>query len=134
MRRSPFRTFRTSASAALIATGAVLAATLPSGAAGAAPAAPSVPAPVARAGALPVKLSPAQHAGLLADATAARAATARAIGLGGKEKLVARNVLKDADGTLHTRYERTYGGLPVLGGDLVVHTGPARTARGTVKG
>ncbi|MFI6526407.1 M4 family metallopeptidase [Streptomyces uncialis] len=134
MRRSPFRTFRTSASAALIATGAVLAATLPSGAAGAAPAAPSVPAPVARAGALPVKLSPAQHAGLLADATAARAATARAIGLGGKEKLVARNVLKDADGTLHTRYERTYGGLPVLGGDLVVHTDPARTARGTVKG
>lgn len=25
------------------------------------------------------------------------------------------------DGTTHTRYERTYAGLPVLGGDLVVH-------------
>lgn len=35
--------------------------------------------------------------------------------------------MKDADGTVHTRYERTYEGLPVLGGDLVVDT--ARSGR-----
>src|SRR5207244_842721 len=33
-----------------------------------------------------------------------------------------RDVVKDHDGTVHTRYERTYDGLPVLGGDLVVDT------------
>ncbi|MFE3326612.1 M4 family metallopeptidase [Streptomyces sp. NPDC059176] len=49
------------------------------------------------------------------------AAAARELGLGGKEKLVVRDVIKDADGTVHTRYERTYEGLPVLGGDLVTH-------------
>ncbi|MCB5164531.1 M4 family metallopeptidase [Streptomyces bambusae] len=57
------------------------------------------------------------------------AATARSLGLGAKEKLVVKDVVKDADGTVHTRYERTYAGLPVLGGDLIVH----RTADGTVK-
>ncbi|WP_392671927.1 M4 family metallopeptidase [Streptomyces sp. LN785] len=50
------------------------------------------------------------------------ASTADALGLGGQEKLIARDVIKDADGTVHTRYERTYAGLPVLGGDLVTHT------------
>ncbi|MFD6306999.1 M4 family metallopeptidase, partial [Streptomyces sp. NPDC060223] len=34
---------------------------------------------------------------------------------------------QDADGTVHTRYERTYAGLPVLGGDLVVHVKDGRT-------
>ncbi|MHC5908313.1 M4 family metallopeptidase [Streptomyces sp. S6] len=53
---------------------------------------------------------------------ASPAATARSLALGSQEKLVARDVIKDADGTVHTRYERTYAGLPVLGGDLVVHT------------
>ncbi|MFG2142699.1 M4 family metallopeptidase [Streptomyces sp. NPDC048696] len=57
------------------------------------------------------------------------AATAQALGLGAKEKLVVKDVIKDADGTVHTRYERTYAGLPVLGGDLIVHRG----ADGAVK-
>ncbi|MFI6645469.1 M4 family metallopeptidase [Streptomyces sp. NPDC050504] len=57
------------------------------------------------------------------------AATAQALGLGSEEALVVKDVIKDADGTVHTRYERTYAGLPVLGGDLVVH----RAADGTVK-
>ncbi|MFJ9823646.1 M4 family metallopeptidase [Streptomyces sp. NPDC101160] len=57
------------------------------------------------------------------------AATAQSLGLGAKEKLVVKDVIKDADGTVHTRYERTYAGLPVLGGDLVVH----RAADGAVK-
>ncbi|WTT06181.1 M4 family metallopeptidase [Streptomyces sp. NBC_00090] len=89
--------------------------------------------PAPRAGALPVRLSPAEHAALVADAQAARATTAKALGLGAKEELRPKSVLKDADGTLHTRYERTFAGLPVLGGDLVVHTGANGTARGVTK-
>ncbi|MFF4104381.1 M4 family metallopeptidase [Streptomyces sp. NPDC001903] len=57
------------------------------------------------------------------------AATAVSIGLGAEEQLVVKDVIKDADGTVHTRYERTYAGLPVLGGDLVVH----RAVDGAVK-
>ncbi|MFI9150612.1 M4 family metallopeptidase [Streptomyces sp. NPDC053367] len=49
------------------------------------------------------------------------AATARALGLGPAERLVAKDVLIDTDGTRHVRYDRTYSGLPVIGGDLVVH-------------
>lgn len=59
--------------------------------------------------------------------------TARAIGLADDERLVARDVIKDADGMVHTRYERTYAGLPVLGGDLVVHQkkdGRRKTTKG----
>nr|QHU81876.1 transglutaminase-activating metalloprotease [Streptomyces netropsis] len=71
-------------------------------------------------GALPVKLSPSQRAELIRDANETKTTTAKSLGLGAKEKLVVRDVTKDADGTTHTRYERTYDGLPVLGGDLVV--------------
>ncbi|MGV9418167.1 M4 family metallopeptidase [Streptomyces sp. NPDC003674] len=85
-----------------------------------------------RAGALEARLSPAQHKALISSAQQRTATTARSLGLGAKEKLVVRDVVKDADGTLHTRYERTYAGLPVLGGDLVVHTPPASVAKGTV--
>ncbi len=76
----------------------------------------------ARPGALPAQLSPAARTALIraADSASAKAATAKTLGLGAKEKLVVRDVVKDADGTTHTRYERTYAGLPVLGGDLVV--------------
>ncbi|MBO8187810.1 M4 family metallopeptidase [Streptomyces spirodelae] len=79
-------------------------------------------------GALPADLSPDQRAALLRKADSKKAATAKKLGLGAKEKLVVRDVLKDRDGTLHTRYERTYDDLPVLGGDLVVETtGKGRT-------
>ncbi len=71
-------------------------------------------------GALPVKLSPAQRAELIREADAAKGEAAQDLKLGAKEKLVVKDVIKDADGTTHTRYERTYAGLPVLGGDLVV--------------
>ncbi|MFC7219032.1 M4 family metallopeptidase [Streptomyces polyrhachis] len=71
-------------------------------------------------GALPVKLSPAERTALVRAADAGKAAEAKRLGLGAKERLVVRDVTKDADGTTHTRYERTYAGLPVLGGDLVV--------------
>ncbi|MFJ8312180.1 MULTISPECIES: M4 family metallopeptidase [unclassified Streptomyces] len=74
------------------------------------------------AGATALPLSTAQQADAVRAAQDAAPAAARRIGLGAKEQLVVRDVIKDADGTVHTRYERTYDGLPVLGGDLVVHT------------
>ncbi len=75
-----------------------------------------------------VELSAEEREKLLESAAAGGAATARRLKLGDREKLVPRDVVKDADGTVHTRYERTYAGLPVLGGDLVVHQdGDSRT-------
>ncbi|MGW3122493.1 M4 family metallopeptidase [Streptomyces sp. NPDC001107] len=127
MRRIPRK--RT-AVGALLSTAAFLAVGIQSVPANAKPAAPH-PSPL-RTGGLEAQLTPAQHSALLESAKAKTTATARVIGLGAKEKLVARDVVKDNDGTLHTRYERTYAGLPVLGGDLVVHTPPASLAAGTV--
>ncbi|QXE39306.1 M4 family metallopeptidase [Streptomyces sp. GMY02] len=77
-----------------------------------------------RPGAAVVALSPARRAQLLKAAADSAAATARSLKLGDQEKLIPKDVVQDADGTLHTRYERTYAGLPVLGGDLVVHDRP----------
>ncbi|MEV6766894.1 M4 family metallopeptidase [Streptomyces sp. NPDC051105] len=128
MRRLPHR--RATVGAALVSTVAFLAVGIQSVPANAKPATPH-PSPL-RAGGLEAKLSPAQHTALLKSAQQRTAATARTIGLGAKEKLVVKDVVKDNDGTLHTRYERTYAGLPVLGGDLVVHTPPASLAAGTV--
>ncbi|MFF5337418.1 M4 family metallopeptidase [Streptomyces sp. NPDC013181] len=55
------------------------------------------------------------------DAGRNTAATARELGLGPAERLVVKDVLIDADGTRHVRYDRTYKGMDVIGGDLVVH-------------
>ncbi|MFF4400974.1 M4 family metallopeptidase [Streptomyces sp. NPDC001480] len=126
MRRLP----HTRAAAALVSTAAFLAVGLQAVPAAARPAAPH-PSPL-RAGGQEAKLTPAQHAALLKSAKQKTSATARTLGLGAKEKLVVKDVVKDKDGTVHTRYERTYDGLPVLGGDLVVHTPPASLAAGTV--
>jgi Zn-dependent metalloprotease len=38
------------------------------------------------------------------------------------DRFVVRDVIVDADGTEHVRFDRTYAGLPVIGGDLVVHS------------
>ncbi|MFC8868387.1 M4 family metallopeptidase [Streptomyces sp. NPDC057148] len=114
---------RTAAAVALAGVAALIATAVQSGAATAAPA--PAPAP----GAESVKLSPAQRAELIRDANATKAATADDLGLGAKEKLVVRDVVKDRDGTVHTRYERTYDGLPVLGGDLVVTSDAGKTER-----
>ncbi|MGV9906337.1 M4 family metallopeptidase, partial [Streptomyces sp. NPDC003388] len=118
------------AGAALVSTAAFLAVGIQSVPAAAKPSAPH--AGHLRTGGLEAKLSPAQHAALIKSAQQRTATTARSLGLGAKEKLVVKDVVKDNDGTVHTRYERTYAGLPVLGGDLVVHTPPASVAKGTV--
>ncbi|WP_369233156.1 M4 family metallopeptidase [Streptomyces sp. R21] len=119
--RRTSHTQRRIAGVALVGVTALLAAAVQSGAASAAPAqAPS--AGKINPGAVALKLTPSQRAELIRDANAAKADTAKDLGLGAKESLVARDVIKDASGTVHTRYERTYDGLPVLGGDLVVDT------------
>jgi len=123
---------RYTAALVLTAVGTLLAAGMQTGAASAAPGGHTAPAKILatpRAGAAPVTLSPAKHAALLKSAGAAVKNTAKTLGLGAKEKLVVKDVTQDADGTTHTRYERTYSGLPVLGGDLVVH---AKSGRLTV--
>ncbi|MFJ4628182.1 M4 family metallopeptidase [Streptomyces sp. NPDC088847] len=123
---------RYTAALVLTAVGTLLAAGMQTGAASAAPGGDRAPAKILatpRAGAAPADLSPAKHAALLKSAGAAVKNAARTLGLGAKEKLVVKDVTQDADGTTHTRYERTYSGLPVLGGDLVVH---AKSGRLTV--
>ncbi|WP_328884958.1 M4 family metallopeptidase [Streptomyces sp. NBC_00316] len=72
-------------------------------------------------GARAVELSSAQRNHLLKAAADTSADTAESLKLGDEEKLIPRDVISDTDGTVHTRYERTFAGLPVLGGDLVVH-------------
>ncbi|MEV5339316.1 M4 family metallopeptidase [Streptomyces sp. NPDC052676] len=124
---SPTRT--TLALATAIAAGALLTTGLTTG-----PATAQTPAegPAVRA-ATPLALSPATRTALIREADAATERTADEIGLGAREKLVVRDVVKDADGSLHTRYERTYAGLPVLGGDLVVHESPTGKTEAVTK-
>ncbi len=127
--RTSHTAHRRAAAVALAGVTALIAAAVQSGAASAAPAPADGPAAVRAA----VALSPSQRAELLRDADAARATTARDIGLGAKERLVVKDVVKDADGTLHTRYDRTYDGLPVLGGDLIVDTAGSGATRRVVR-
>ncbi|MGW0971534.1 M4 family metallopeptidase [Streptomyces sp. NPDC002516] len=115
----------TLAIATAVAAGALLTTGLTTGAAAQTAAAPAgKTTPLAGS---PVLLSASARTALIQKADAARTETARRIGLGAKEKLVVRDVVKDADGTVHTRYERTYNGIPVLGGDLVVHEKAGKT-------
>ncbi|MFI6657303.1 M4 family metallopeptidase [Streptomyces sp. NPDC050523] len=129
--RSEISRRRTSHIVAVAGVTALLAAAVQSGAASAAPA--RTPAGKVNPAHTAVQLTASQRAELIRDADAARAQTARDIGLGAKEKLVARDVVKDADGTVHTRYERTYDGLPVLGGDLIVDTARSGATKDVIK-
>ncbi len=98
--------------AALLAAGVVTSVASPSSAA---PVAAPAAAALARAGAVADGL-------LAADRPALAATTADAF--------QRRTAQVDPDGTAHVRYGRTHAGLPVLGGDLVVHV----TAAGALKG
>ncbi|MCZ4606567.1 M4 family metallopeptidase [Streptomyces sp. Lzd4kr] len=132
-RRTPHTPHRRAAAVALVGVSALIAAAVQAGSATAAPEkAPSAAGKVIP-GAEAVKLSPAQRAALIREANATKADTAKDLGLGAKEKLVVRDVVKDGNGTVHTRYERTYDGLPVLGGDLVVETTKSGATKDVVK-
>jgi hypothetical protein len=96
---------RATAGAALISTAAFLAVGVQATPAAAEPAAPH-PGSL-RAGGLEARLSPARHQALMTSARRQTAVTARTLGLGAQEKLVVKDVVKDDDGTVHTRYERT---------------------------
>ncbi|MER7191589.1 M4 family metallopeptidase [Streptomyces flaveolus] len=69
-------------------------------------------------------------AAALDHAAAALADHATSLGLTGAQDTRVRDVIVDADGTQHVRYDRTYRELPVLGGDFVVHLAPDGDYRG----
>ncbi|MFR9796097.1 M4 family metallopeptidase [Streptomyces sp. MS06] len=121
------RTPRTTAlrTAALIGSAAMVALAIQNG--------PASAAPAQAGGALNLPMSASARAAAFQSAEHAAGATARELGLGAQEKLVVRDVMEDADGTVHTRYERTYAGLPVLGGDLVTHVSRSGALKGVTK-
>ncbi|ARE74474.1 M4 family metallopeptidase [Streptomyces sp. NPDC059558] len=120
MRSTPQR--RATAAGALVAAAALLAVGIQTGTATADATASQAPkAAQSNPGAANRALSASERATLLAEANSTTVQAAKALGLGSGEKLVVRDVVQDADGTTHTTYERTYDGLPVLGGDLTVH-------------
>lgn len=71
----------------------------------------------AHADAGPTRATAIQHA-------ASALAHGASLGLTSAENTSVRDVIVDKDGTQHVRYDRTYHGLPVLGGDFVVHLAP----------
>lgn len=64
------------------------------------------------------------------NAAAVLADRAAALGLGAGQDTSVRDVVVDADGTQHVRYDRTYRQIPVRGGDFVVHLAPDGAYRG----
>ncbi|KJY41439.1 peptidase [Streptomyces sp. NRRL B-1568] len=78
------------------------------------------PAAATGAAALAAALLAAGFTAVPAQAGTGADDPAQALHLGPKERLVPRDTITEPDGTTHTRYERTYDGLPVIGGDLVV--------------
>ncbi|MGA5816359.1 M4 family metallopeptidase [Kitasatospora sp. NPDC094028] len=80
-----------------------------------------------------VAAAQSSRAALIASANQQSASFAQALGLSGQEKLVTKDVVQDANGARHLRYERTYAGLPVLGGDLIVHQDAAGATKSVTK-
>ncbi|MEW2496797.1 M4 family metallopeptidase [Streptomyces nodosus] len=120
----------TLALATAVAAGSLLATGMTTGVASAQSTAAPAAKPLAAA---PVLLSESARASLIKEAQTTASDTAQEIGLGAEEQLVVKDVVKDVDGTVHTRYERTYAGLPVLGGDLIVHTSKSGKAAGVTR-
>ncbi|WP_031073023.1 M4 family metallopeptidase [Streptomyces sp. NRRL WC-3742] len=65
--------------------------------------------------------APGMREAAIAKARANVARNAGVFGFGAGQDLVLKDVVLDADGASHVRFDRTYQGLPVVGGDLVVH-------------
>ena len=87
----------------------------------------TVAAPIAAAQAAPTA-NASQSPAVTAEQSRTTDA-ARALGLGAGQRLQVKSVVTDANGTKHVRYERTFNGLKVIGGDLIVE----RTAAGSTK-
>jgi Zn-dependent metalloprotease len=89
---------------------------------------------ITRAGAV----APASSA-VVDAARSAATAHAAATGIGAGNRLVATDVMVDPNGKQHVRFSQTFLGVPVVGGDIVVHLssaskylGVTRAASGTV--
>ncbi|CAN5243036.1 M4 family metallopeptidase [soil metagenome] len=85
----------------------------------------------ASAASTPASKAGVAHRGAVAD-SALRALDARprlARATGGQEFQVT-DTMVDPDGSTHVRMDRTYRGLPVIGGDLVVHQNAAAVLEG----
>lgn len=80
----------------------------------------ATPTPADRASAVEA-LAPAERDTALATAKTEAASVAESLRLTSAQTLHVTDVERDVDGTVHVRYRRTLGGLPVMGGDLVVH-------------
>jgi Zn-dependent metalloprotease len=65
---------------------------------------------------------------------AAARANAAQLGVGDAGDLIVRDVVVDGDGSSHVRFDRTYQGLQVVGGDVVVHQDKAGNARSSSGG
>ncbi|MFI5734978.1 M4 family metallopeptidase [Kribbella sp. NPDC051587] len=89
--------------------------------AGSALAAQSSPVAQPTGNSAPAKQTVEAAQAVVTAATKAAFAHAAATGLGKDDKLTAVDALVDPDGKQHVRFTRTHQGLPVLGGDLVVH-------------
>ncbi|MFJ2775185.1 M4 family metallopeptidase [Kitasatospora sp. NPDC087315] len=72
----------------------------------------------------PAASAAAPSSAAVSAADAALAANAARLGITPAQSRTVRDVVADADGGRHVRYDRTFAGLPVLGGDLVVHLAP----------
>ena len=111
----------------LAAVAAITAGGLSAGPAQAAPAQAAPAAPASRV--LTTKpdphFTPAERAAALREARAESRATAAALRLPASQQLRPVDALADTNGALHVRYDRTYRGLRVVGGDLVVHSTPS---------
>jgi Zn-dependent metalloprotease len=70
---------------------------------------------------------------LVASEQSAAPSVARTLGLTSGEQLVVKDVIRDANGATHVRYNRTYDGMRVVGGDLVVHESPSGAVQGVDK-
>ncbi len=70
------------------------------------------------------------RAAVLDAARAAIAAHPGAVRDGAGQAFGARDVVVDRDGASHARFDRTYRGLDVLGGDVVVHLAPGGSLDG----
>jgi Zn-dependent metalloprotease len=66
----------------------------------------------------------------ISNAASALLDEAARLGLTSAQGTSVRDVVVDADGDQHVRYDRTYRQLPVLGGDFVVHLAPNGSYRG----
>lgn len=96
---------------------------------------------LAIASGLALAAAPADAAGTLKSAAVSRAQALVAGNAGNLARraagdtFVARDAVVDADGTEHVRFQRSFGGLPVIGGDFVVHSrdGKLRDVSQTLK-